>query len=130
DVPITPSDRVRQILSWLDLPSPDRPRLLLLYLDEVDHAGHDFGPRSAQVGQAIASVDRSLAELKAGLEQRGVADQVNVVVVSDHGMAEVPSDHFISLDNAFADLPGETAGRGAMVGFFPRGDPADAAARL
>ncbi|HEX7769407.1 MAG TPA: ectonucleotide pyrophosphatase/phosphodiesterase, partial [Dokdonella sp.] len=38
DAAMTPSERVDQLLRWLDLPLADRPRFLTLYFEQVDHA--------------------------------------------------------------------------------------------
>jgi hypothetical protein len=38
------SDRVGQVLAWLDLPEDQRPSFLTLYFDKVDTAGHHEGP--------------------------------------------------------------------------------------
>src|SRR4051812_26489181 len=41
----TASSRVDKLVSLLDQPVSKRPQLLTLYIDGVDQAGHDFGPR-------------------------------------------------------------------------------------
>jgi len=79
--------RVEQVLAWLDQPRP--PRLLTLYFDAVDHEGHDHGPDSPEVRAAQADVDAALALLLSGLEARGLRDGIDLIVVSDHGMAAV-----------------------------------------
>jgi predicted AlkP superfamily pyrophosphatase or phosphodiesterase len=89
------ADRVNQVLSWLKLPDGKRPSFLTLYYSEVDNAG----PVSEQVRNAIASVDRSLGELVAGINTIGLADRVHYVVVSDHGMAALSRDRMIVLDD-------------------------------
>ena len=87
-------DRVAQILTWLD--ATPRPRFLTLYFDTVDHDGHDFGPNSPEVNKAVAEVDARIADLLAGLQARGI--DANIVLVADHGMAQVSSDRRILLD--------------------------------
>jgi predicted AlkP superfamily pyrophosphatase or phosphodiesterase len=86
--------RVAQVLAWLD--ATPRPRFLTLYFDTVDHDGHDFGPDSAEVNKAIAEVDARIADLLAGLKARGIA--ANIVLVADHGMAQVSAARRILLD--------------------------------
>src|SRR5690606_10762243 len=81
-------DRVAQVLEWLDLPR--RPQLLTLYFDKVDHDGHGHGPHSPEALAAQRKVDDALAALLDGLEARGLRDSVDIIIVSDHGMAEVP----------------------------------------
>lgn len=36
--------RVDELLSWLDLPTQERPDFITLYFDQPDHAGHSYGP--------------------------------------------------------------------------------------
>ena len=92
-----PADaRVDRILAWLDLPPAERPRFYTLYFEAVDSAGHAAGPDSPEVNRAIATVDHALGRLAEGLKARGIA--ADLIVVSDHGMAEVPPDHVVALD--------------------------------
>ena len=79
-----------------------RPRLLTLYFDEVDHEEHAWGPGSVQALAAQANVDAALARLLAGLEARGIRDGVDLIVVSDHGMAGVPPDQREYIDDWLA----------------------------
>ncbi len=80
--------RVDQVLSWLDLPLERRPTFLTLYFNDVDAAGHNSGPNSTAVRTAVRRADGYLGRLLRGLERRRLTDKVNIVVVSDHGMAE------------------------------------------
>jgi predicted AlkP superfamily pyrophosphatase or phosphodiesterase len=94
-------DRVKSVLAWLDLPEVQRPRFLTLYFSTVDDAGHAYGPESEQVAAAIADVDQALTVLVAGLEQRALFNKVNLLLVSDHGMAKVEQQQMIKLDQLF-----------------------------
>ncbi|KAI9183308.1 hypothetical protein H9P43_004225 [Blastocladiella emersonii ATCC 22665] len=68
--------------------TPAVPDLLAMYIPDVDQAGHAAGPDSAEVNDALARVDSALGDLFALLRAAGMWDSTNVVVVSDHGMAE------------------------------------------
>jgi predicted AlkP superfamily pyrophosphatase or phosphodiesterase len=74
----------------------------MLYFSDVDSAGHDDGPDSQTVRNAVTRADGYLGRLLRGLERRGLADRVNVVLVSDHGMAAVDSSRMIALDDYVA----------------------------
>ena len=87
------NERVDVVLSWLDRPAASRPRMLALYLDDVDLAGHDFGPASPQLADSVARVDAALGRLTDGLRARGI--EANIVVVSDHGMAATSAQRLI-----------------------------------
>lgn len=76
-----------QIVEWLNLPEAKRPHLMLLYLSKVDHEGHVHGPEAPETRDAVKEVDAALGHLFQQVRDTGLP--VNVVVVSDHGMAQV-----------------------------------------
>lgn len=86
--------RVDQVLAWLDI--KPRAGFATLYFDTVDHEGHSYGPDSAEVNKALAEVDAQIGRLLAGLKARGI--DANIVLVADHGMAQVSDDRRIFLD--------------------------------
>ena len=96
-------ERVQKLLTLFDLPASERPRFLTLYLSDVDHAGHDFGPGTPEVKSAVGKVDTAVGQLLTGLRARSIEDQVNIIVVSDHGMAATSRDRVIVLDD-YLDL--------------------------
>ncbi|MDH4254508.1 MAG: ectonucleotide pyrophosphatase/phosphodiesterase [Gammaproteobacteria bacterium] len=79
--------RVDQVLEWLALPAERRPHFITLYFEHVDRATHDYGVGSAQSLGAIALVEGWLQRLRDGIAALPVADQVYLLVVSDHGQA-------------------------------------------
>jgi len=95
--------RVDTVLAWLDLPAERRPTFLTLYFSDVDHAGHRHSPDSQQVKTAILEIDHILGRLVQSLEARDIFDQVNIIIVSDHGMTAVTFDRVIYLDD-YLDL--------------------------
>jgi predicted AlkP superfamily pyrophosphatase or phosphodiesterase len=88
DAHVKESEKVRQILAWLDLPAGERPRLLLSWWHGADAAGHRHGPASAEALRELAGQDRALAALEAGLDARKLWPDTTLLVVSDHGMTE------------------------------------------
>ena len=107
--------RVAQILTWID--QPQRPGFLTLYFDTVDHDGHEYGPDAPETTRAMAEVDSRIGDLVAGLKARGVA--ANIVLVSDHGMANVSPDRIIRLDLALPAGSFRTISTGAVAGLEP-----------
>ncbi len=95
--------KVRKILNWLALPEGAGPAIITAYFHDVDGAGHSFGPDAPETNRAIAMVDRSVGAIVAGIAELGLTDIVNVIVVSDHGMAATSADRVIVLDD-FLDL--------------------------
>ena len=86
DPKIGEADKVARILAWLDLPAAQRPRLVMTWWHGADHAGHANGPDHPDVAADLASQDRHLGTLLAGLDARGAWSHTTLVVVSDHGM--------------------------------------------
>ena len=84
---ITMETQTNQVMEWLNLPKAQRPHLILLYLPEVDHEGHLHGPEAPEVRDAVNAVDAALGRLFEQVHATGLP--VNIVVVSDHGMAQV-----------------------------------------
>jgi predicted AlkP superfamily pyrophosphatase or phosphodiesterase len=103
DASVPNDERVDRLLGWLDRPAAERPALLLSYFSDVDDAGHRFGPDSRQLRGALIRVDRAIGRLLAGLDARGLSAHVNVVLVSDHGMAAVSPARVIVLSD-YLDL--------------------------
>lgn len=91
--------RSAQVLRWLAMTGDSAPRFIAVYFSEPDHQGHLHGPDSPQVDTAIAEADAQVGRLMAGIDSLGLRDQVDLIVVSDHGMATVPADHLILLDD-------------------------------
>jgi predicted AlkP superfamily pyrophosphatase or phosphodiesterase len=99
DSKMSHEDRLKVFFGWLDKSQQDRPQFFTLYFQDVDDAGHDVGPGSQQQVRAVEKIDETLGKLLAGLQQRGVYDQMNVVIVSDHGMVPVKPNNNIFIDD-------------------------------
>lgn len=120
DANYPPNDRVDQVLQWLDLPVAERPAFVTVYFSDVDTAGHEAGPDSRAVRDAIVRTDGYLGRLLRGLEQRALTDRVNIVIVSDHGMAAVSTDRVVVLDDYISLEDVEIADINPAVGLFPK----------
>ncbi len=113
------SDRVGQVLSWLDLPAAERPSFITLYFDKVDTAGHHAGPDSEAVNQALGQIDGAIGELVTGLKQRSLAGQIDLIVVADHGMAGLAAERTIYLDDLVPPADIQVKTDGALMGLVP-----------
>ena len=127
-----PADRrVDQILEWLDLPAAQRPDFLTLYFENVDHAGHTDGPDTPGVDAALRTVDAALARLVAGLKARGLYDRINIIVLSDHGMAPTPASQRVLMDKLIDLDHMRVVSMGILAGFIPHpGHEAEIEAQL
>jgi arylsulfatase A-like enzyme len=83
------AEKVDQILTWLDLPPEQRPRLILSWWHGADSTGHRHGPDSERTTDELRGQDRQLARLLEGLDQRQLWPYTTLLVVSDHGMIGV-----------------------------------------
>ena len=99
-----PNDQIeiRQVTEWLRLPASDRPHLIALYNTEVENAAKQFGPDAPETKAAVLKIDAFIGKLKSALDATGLP--IDLVVVSDHGMAKTEGG-WITLDQ-FADLTG------------------------
>ena len=101
--------KVDRILQFLDLPGEDddekppdseiRPQFIAAYVPDVDSDGHKFGPNSTEIRTTIESADQMMEDLFSGLQVRNLTDVVNVVVVSDHGMATTSTERLVQLED-------------------------------
>ena len=81
------------------MPDSSAPRLIAAYFSDVDTDGHNYGPDSPQTDSAIARVDSLVGAIVDGIDRLGATDRIDVIVVSDHGMAEISSARTIALDD-------------------------------
>jgi predicted AlkP superfamily pyrophosphatase or phosphodiesterase len=88
--------RVNATLDYLRRPVATRPRLLTLYFEAVDDAGHAYGPDAARTTAAVAAMDREIGALVAGLAEIG--QPANLIVTADHGMATTSPTRIVRLD--------------------------------
>lgn len=109
--------RVDRTLALLDLPADDRPRLLTLYFDTVDTAGHDFGPDAPETTAAVAAADLEVGRLVAGLKARGLA--ANLVIVADHGMAALSPDRRLFIEDLLPKEAYRALSGGAYMTIYP-----------
>jgi predicted AlkP superfamily pyrophosphatase or phosphodiesterase len=98
-VTISRADRVAQVLRYLRMPPDSAPRLITVYFQDVDVASHAVGPGGARTDTAIAQVDSAIGAIDDGIARLGLRDRVNLVIVSDHGMAEARPERTIYLDD-------------------------------
>tara|TARA_B100001175_G_scaffold35010_1_gene25474 strand:- start:420 stop:1613 length:1194 start_codon:yes stop_codon:yes gene_type:complete len=112
---INPYKKVDQAIEWLEYPISSRPRLVCLYFEEPDHAGHVFGPNSIEVANEIKSSDDILGYLLKSISKIDIFDKINVVIVSDHGMVDVSENKIINIDDF--NLSGILDGKGPVMSF-------------
>ncbi|MBS1622284.1 MAG: alkaline phosphatase family protein [Bacteroidetes bacterium] len=83
--------RIQVVKEWLQLPPERRPHLITFYFPEVDHNGHSFGPDAPQTVQSVRWVDSAIKKLVDEVSSTGLP--VNFILVSDHGMTKIDTEH-------------------------------------
>ncbi|KAL5018181.1 hypothetical protein ScPMuIL_003903 [Solemya velum] len=95
-----------------------------LHFHEPDRTGHRFGPDSQEVKLKVEYMDGTLGYLMNRFDEHNLWESVNVIVTSDHGMAE------IDLKNRLIDITEyvnmsmikATIDNGALMQIFPSAD--------
>ena len=95
--------RIDSIVSWFSLPLKERPRFSLLYFHEPDWTGHETGPRSQETEAVVSHLDSLFGDLISKLEQLPISNNLNIIAVADHGMAEISSERTVDL-SAYTDM--------------------------
>jgi len=97
--------RIDTVMAWFRLPPQRRPHLVLLYFHEPDATGHDYGPRSPETKQMVTYLDSLLGTLLDSLKVLPIYPDLNLLLVSDHGMAATSPERTIKLQD-YVDLTG------------------------
>lgn len=82
-------DRIDTVLKWLSFPANQRPHLVTLYFEEPDAISHSYGPFSPETQAVVRSLDSLVGILRTGLAKLPHSGNINLIVVSDHGMTEI-----------------------------------------
>lgn len=89
--------RIDTVMKWLQLPEKQRPHLVTLYFDEPDHSGHNYGPLSLETKKSVIKMDSIMGEISRKLDQLPIGKQINLIIVSDHGMANISNDRKVTV---------------------------------
>lgn len=93
------AERIDTALVWLNKPEKERPRLITLYMEEPDGAGHRSGPHGNETHAIVQTMDSLIGVLMEGIEALPFSSQVNLIVTSDHGMTDISSERFINAND-------------------------------
>ena len=116
----TYAQRVEDALTWLQLPTAQRPQLITLYFEETDTQGHLFGPHSTQIDFAIQQMDSIVGMLVQRINKLGLYDSTNLIIVSDHGMTEIDTSRVINIASILGGAKVQYSGYGQVVMVQPK----------
>jgi predicted AlkP superfamily pyrophosphatase or phosphodiesterase len=126
-------NKVNRLFQFLDRPgfesktvaaSEMRPQLVALYVPNVDSDGHKYGPNSTEIRSTIKETDDMLDGIFKGLERRNLTHIVNIIIVSDHGMATTDTARLVQLEDLVDTSKIAHKDGWPLVGLRPK-DPAD-----
>lgn len=106
--------RVAKVFNWLQLPDDKRPQMITLYFSDMDNVGHAYGPSNdKEIKQRLDRLDRELGALFEGLKSFDMP--IHVILVSDHGMVDVPRSQLINLEPLVEGLDARVVNSGALT---------------
>ena len=113
-----PNDtRVKAVLKWLDLPAEKRPHFIAMYFSDLDDVGHRFGPSADEkIKEKLFSLDNYLGQLFDGVKKTKLP--VNIIIVSDHGMLDVPVNQLIATERIENEDLYRTVSNGAIAHIY------------
>lgn len=117
--------RVNWVLDRMSGVSGPPARFATLYFSDTDDAGHRYGPGAPETAAAAARVDSAIGYLVDGLAARQLTAEVNLIVVSDHGMAQLSPDRVIFLDDFIDPEATYVADWNPVLALWPDSAPAD-----
>eukprot|EP00191_Tetraselmis_sp_GSL018_P023428 CAMPEP_0177627848 /NCGR_PEP_ID=MMETSP0419_2-20121207/31429_1 /TAXON_ID=582737 /ORGANISM="Tetraselmis sp., Strain GSL018" /LENGTH=303 /DNA_ID=CAMNT_0019129043 /DNA_START=764 /DNA_END=1676 /DNA_ORIENTATION=+ len=98
------ADRIDYVTGRLRrTPKQDWPSFVTLYFEETDYVGHHKGTSVPQMTSAIEKIDAALGYLMQQLDASGALDAYHLIVVGDHGMADVCRDRTVVIDQLLPD---------------------------
>lgn len=89
-------EAVRMCMREEKLGKDDETDILCVGVSTTDEVGHVFGPHSREMKEILISADRSLAAFIDLLDKEVGRENYELVVTSDHGVAEVPENKMIN----------------------------------
>ena len=95
--------RVDSMVSWLTLPYNKRPKLVMGYFHEPDMVGHHYGPESKETRKVVITVDSLIGVFYHKLKALPIADSINFIVLSDHGMGAVSDERLVVLNETLKE---------------------------
>ncbi|SIQ50929.1 alkaline phosphatase family protein [Solilutibacter tolerans] len=123
--------RANTVAKWLTEATSTRPDFVAMYFNRVDSASHDHGPNSAQADTARREIDSAIGQLVGQLQARNMFERTNIVIVSDHGFADVSPGHAIAVEDMISIQAARADSTGQVVTFAPNaGFEAEARRRL
>lgn len=92
---------------------------VFLYFKEPDFTSHRYGPFSNETLQQLRLINNITGYLTNKIRTLGIESKLNLIMLSDHGMAVVPRNNQIQLNDIVPSKICKSVSHGPMVGIFP-----------
>lgn len=126
---VTFESRLDELVAWLRKPAAERPAVVAFYFEETNTAGHEYGPDSKELIDALKLLDTRLGALRERLARENLP--VNLVLVSDHGMTPALRSSAMILDDYVDSKTVQVESDGSIMMLRPlQGDAATLAKAL
>jgi len=112
---LTFKQRAERIIEQLRMPKSKRPRLIMAYFEQPDGNGHNYGPQNKRTGKVVMEMDSLVNGIWNEIQQLPIADDINLIVTSDHGMTSISNQRTVPvmkylkrkwIERVDGDLPG------------------------
>ncbi|CAN1566007.1 Enpp domain containing protein [Flavobacteriaceae bacterium] len=97
DESVSYESRINTVIDWLQLPEAERPHFITLYFEQPDETGHNYGPLSTENRKMVPKVDAVIGQLMQKLDALPIGKEINLIVVSDHGMTTISNDKKVAI---------------------------------
>ncbi|XP_053258503.1 glycerophosphocholine cholinephosphodiesterase ENPP6 [Podarcis raffonei] len=77
------------VYSAIELLRRGRADMAAVYYERIDVEGHHYGPSSIQRKNALKAVDNVLHNMTKLIKDKGLQNDLNVILFSDHGMTDI-----------------------------------------
>lgn len=91
--------RIDSMMAWMAPQGEVQADLGTLYFSFVDSRGHQYGPDAPEVDEAVRDMDTLLGVLLDKVEETGLSESLNMILVSDHGMASTNEERVIFIED-------------------------------
>lgn len=81
--------RAQQVVDLLGLPETERPQLILAYFKGPDSNAHFKGMDAPETLASVRAADAAVGAVVEAIESSGLADDVALLVTTDHGMMPI-----------------------------------------
>jgi len=85
---LTWNQRIDIMVEWLLNPTQSA-NCIFAYFDEPDTTAHEFRPFSNEVINKKKKADQTIGHLLKRLGEKNLLSRTNLILLSDHGMAEI-----------------------------------------